>query len=170
MQDVFTYPVTQSAFWLDNYYVFTWASAMAMLAGAWAVLFRYGNFKYGIDLGCLVKTFVIMLVTMLCLGFPMYYNTKFAAQHGHEGDKIILTDDALRYTPRTGKEKTFKYSEVFTIYREPFTFNPPPAHFVVALKDSVRLDSVVIKEDLPQFDALIKKLDVVTNGKVKKSL
>jgi hypothetical protein len=32
------------------------------------------------------------------------------------------------------------------------TFNPPPTYFVVAIIDSIKVDSFAVREDLPRFD------------------
>lgn len=163
MNEVFSYPVTQSAFLLENYYILTWTGGMLALGAAWAIFFRYGNFKYGIDLGCLFKTIVIMVATMLAIGIPNYLNVRYYAKHGHEGDTITLTDKQVIYQPRNGKAKSFALSEVKKVYKEPMTFNPPPTHYVVAVIDSIKVDSFAVREDLPRFDEFIKKLKSATS-------
>jgi hypothetical protein len=168
-QQDFFYPITQSSFWLDNYWLVTWTLSMVFLGAAWAVLFRFGNFRYGLDLGCFLKTGAVLAATTFSLGAPTVYNTNYQARHGHEGDKIVLDSTTIRYEPRSGNAKTFKLTEIFTVYREPVVFNPPPTYYVVALIDSVRFDSIGIKNDLPQFEALMTALNRTTNGKVKKN-
>lgn len=154
MNEVFSYPVTQSNFLLENYYILTWTGGMLVLGAAWAIFFRYGNFKYGIDLGCLFKTLIIMAATTLALGIPNALNVKYYAMHGHEGDKIILTSERVTYQYRNGGAKSFLLSEVKKFYREPMTFNPPPTYFVVAIIDSIKVDSFAVREDLPRFELL----------------
>ncbi|MGQ9804704.1 MAG: hypothetical protein ACUVRP_01325 [Chlorobiales bacterium] len=154
MNEVFSYPVTQSEFLLENYYILTWTGGMLVLGAAWAIFFRFGNFKYGIDLGCLFKTLIIMTATMLSIGIPNYLNVKYYAQHGHEGDKITLTNDRITYQYRSGESKSFLLSEVKKFYKESMTFNPPPVYFVVAIIDSIKVDSFAVREDLPRFESL----------------
>ncbi len=152
MNEVFSYPVTQSNFLLENYYILTWTVGMLLLGAAWAIFFRYGNFKYGIDLGCVFKTLIIMVATMLAIGIPNYLNVKYYAQHGHEGDKITLTNERVTYQYRNGQAKSFLLSEVKKFYKEPMTFNPPSTYFVVAIVDSIKVDSFAVREDLPRFE------------------
>ncbi len=152
MNEVFSYPVTQSDFLLDNYYILTWTAGMLILGIAWAIFFRYGNFRYGIDLGCFFKTLIIMVATMLAIGVPNYLNVRYYAEHGHEGDKITLTSERITYQYRNGKTKSFALSEVKKFYKEPITFNPPPTYFVVAVIDSMKVDSFAVREDLPRFE------------------
>ncbi len=138
---------------------------MLLLGAAWAIFFRYGNFKYGIDLGCLFKTLIIMAATMLAIGIPNYLNVKYYAQHGHEGDKITLTNERVTYQYRNGQAKSFSLSEVKKFYKEPMTFNPPPTYFVVAIIDSIKVDSFAIREDLPRFESLKTALNNAISGK-----
>lgn len=170
MMESFTYPITQPEFLLENFYILTWTGGLLALGAVWAIFFRYGNFKYGIDLGCFFKTAAIMAATMLALGLPNYYNVKFYARHGHEGDKIILSQERIAYQSRNGTTKSFKLSDVQSIYKEPITFNPPPIIYIVAVIDSIKVDSIAVREDLPQFNTLFSRLDEQTNGKVKKNL
>jgi hypothetical protein len=165
MSDVFSYPVTQSNFLLENYYILTWTGGMLLLGGAWAIFFRFGNFKYGIDLGCLFKTLVIMAATMLAVGVPNYLNVKYYAKHGHEGDKIMLTSERVTYQYRNGEAKSFSLSEVRRFYREPMTFNPPTTYFVVAIVDSIKVDSFAVREDLPRFEVFKKSINNVIGEK-----
>lgn len=170
MNEAFSYPITQSEFLLDNYYILTWAGGMTALGAAWAIFFRYGNFKYGVDLGCLFKTLVIMAITMLAIGVPNYLNVRYYAKHGHEGDKIILTSERVTYERRDGSRKSFALSEIQKIYKEPITFNPPPTYFVVAVIDSIKVDSFAVREDLPRFQEFLSALTSATNGRVAKPL
>jgi hypothetical protein len=170
MNETFSYPLTQPAFLLENFYILTWTGGMLALGGVWAIFFRYGNFKYGIDLGCFFKTAAIMIATMLALGLPNYFNVKYYAQHGHEGDKIVLAAERVSYQTRNGATKSFKFSDVQSIYKEPMTFNPPAIVYIVAIVDSIKADSIAVREDLPEFKTLLSRLDERTNGKVKKNL
>lgn len=67
MNEVFAYPQTQPSIWLENYATITWILSMVFLAATWALFFRYGNFRYGIDIGCLVKTVLIIAATTISL-------------------------------------------------------------------------------------------------------
>jgi hypothetical protein len=165
MTEVFSYPITQSEFLLENYYILTWTGGMLALGAAWAIFFRYGNFKYGIDLGCLFKTLIIMTATMLAIGIPNYLNVKYYAQHGHEGDKITLTSERVTYQYRNGKSKSFALSEVKKFYKEPTTFNPPATYYVVAIIDSIKVDSFAVREDLPRFEVFKTTLNHAIGGK-----
>jgi hypothetical protein len=170
MNEVFSYPMTQSELLLNHYATISWTLGMLALGTVWGIFFRYGNFKYGIDLGCLFKTALIIISTTLALGLPLMYNTKFFAQHGHEGDKLTLSNDALLYESRQGKQKTIKYAEIQRIYKEPVTFNPPKTYYIVALVDSLRVDSLGVKETLPNFDQFLQKLSEKSNRKIERAL
>jgi hypothetical protein len=170
MNEVFAYPQTQPTLWLENYATITWLLSMLILATAWALFFRYGNFKYGIDIGCLVKTVLIIGATTLAFGFPMMYNTKFYAEHAHEGDKVILRDDEIVYETRSGKRKALKYSEIQRIYREPLTYNPPKSYHIIGLIDSIRVDSISVKENLPNFEKFLQQLSEKTNRRIERSI
>lgn len=168
MNEVFAYPQTQPSFWLENYATITWMLSMVFLAATWALFFRYGNFKYGIDIGCLVKTVLIIAATTVSFGFPMMYNTKFYAEHGHEGDKIVLSDEEVIYETRNGKRKSLKYSEIQRIYREPLTYNPPKSYHIIGLIDSIRVDSISIRENLPDFEKVLQRIAEKTNRKIER--
>ncbi len=165
MTEVFSYPITQPEFLLENYYVLTWTGGMLILGAAWAIFFRFGNFKYGLDLGCLFKTLIIMVVTMFAIGIPNQLNVRYYARHGHEGDKITLTNERITYEYRNGKSKSFALSEVKKFYKEPITFNPPATYYVVAIIDSIRIDSFAVREDLPRFEVLKTTLSKVIGEK-----
>jgi hypothetical protein len=169
MSEVYSYPITHSEFWLNNYAFISWTFGMLLLCVAWAIFFRFGNFKYGIDLGCLVKTLMILFFTMLSFGLPMQYNIRFDAEHGQEGDKITLTDAKLSYQARGGKEKTLKITDIKKIYQEPITYNPPVKYFVVAETAELK-DSITVKKDLPNFDKFIQKLTELTQIKIRRAL
>ncbi|NTW48319.1 MAG: hypothetical protein HGB19_01025 [Chlorobiales bacterium] len=169
MSEVFSYPITQSEFWLNNYAVITWALGMLLLSVAWAIFFRYGNFKYGIDLGCLGKTFLILFFTTMAFGLPMRYNIRFDAEHGHEGDRITLSESKLIYQQRGGKEKNLPIKDIKKIYQEPITYNPPVKYFIVAETAGAK-DSVAVKKDLPDFDKFIQKLTELTQVKIRRAL
>jgi hypothetical protein len=159
MNEVFSYPITQSSFILNNYFILTWVAGLLALGLGWGLLFRFGNFSYGIDPGCLFKTTLILFYTMFCFGIPNYINVKFKAKHEHEGDKIMLTDSTLSYQTRSGSTKTFKLSEIYSVYKDPVTFNPPAAYYVTTLIDSLKVDSLMIKEDLPNLNQLFTSLN-----------
>ncbi|MDX2129962.1 MAG: hypothetical protein SFU91_13095 [Chloroherpetonaceae bacterium] len=173
MLEVYSYPLTQSEFLIDNYALLTWSGAAIIIALVWAIFFRYGNFRYGIDLGCLLKTGIIIVVMTFCLGMPNYLNTKFYAAHSFEGDKITLNDNAVLYETRNGSKKTFQYTEIKQIYQEPITYNPPVTYYVVAVIDVPnklgRVDSIGIRQTLPNYSTLLNTLSAKTGLKVEKN-
>ncbi|ACF13099.1 conserved hypothetical protein [Chloroherpeton thalassium ATCC 35110] len=169
MSEVYSYPITYPEFWLGSYAFFSWALGMFVLAAAWAVFFRFGQFKYGIDMGCLVKTALILFFTMISLGLPMQYNIKFQAEHAHEGDMITLTDKTLEYVFREGGKKLFKLDDIFQIYQEPITYNPP-IKYIVKAKTESGIDSIFVRKNLPDFRSFMKKLTEKTGLKVQRSL
>lgn len=170
MTEVFVYPQTQPSIWLENYATVTWLLSMVFLAVVWALFFRYGNFRYGIDVGCLVKTVLIILATTIAFGAPLMYNTKFFAEHGHEGDKIILDEEEIIYETRNGKRKALRYSDIQRIYREPLTYNPPKSYHIVGLIDSIRVDSISVKENLPDFDRFLQRISEKAKRPIERSI
>lgn len=166
---VYSYPITYPEFWLESYAFFSWTFGMLILAASWAVFFRFGKFKYGIDMGCLVKTALILFFTMISLGLPMQYNIRFHAQHAHEGDTITLTDQTLQYEFREGAEKKFKLQDIFQIYQEPITYNPP-IKYIVKAKSESGIDSIFVRRSLPEFRSFMKKLTKKTGLKVQRTL
>lgn len=157
MQQVFQYPLTYPEWWLDNYYFFTWLLGMLLLAVGWGFFFKYGKFSYGIDLGCLWKSTLLLLLTTFALGTPNYYNTRFIAEHGQEGDVITIDAENLSYNYRKGKDKVFRIRDIVRIYQEPVTFNPPPKFFVVAQTGKTR-DSIFVTKNLPNYERMLSKL------------
>ncbi|NTV46705.1 MAG: hypothetical protein HGB11_09380 [Chlorobiales bacterium] len=169
MSEVYSYPITHSEFWLNNYAFISWTLGMILLSIAWAIFFRFGNFKYGIDLGCLVKTLLILVSTMFAFGLPMQYNIRFDAEFGQEGDKITLTDSKLVYQSRGGQEKALALKDVKKIYQEPITYNPPVKYFIVAETPEKR-DSITVKRSLPDFDKFMQKVTELTQIKIRRAL
>jgi len=161
MQQVFQYPMTYPWWWLDNYYLFTWFLGMLFLAVGWGVFFRYGKFSYGIDFGCLWKSLLLLLMTTIALGAPSFYNTRFIAEHGQEGDVVTLNDEKLTYNFRKGEAKTFGFEDIVKIYKERDTFNPPPKFFVVA-KTGESADSVFVTENLPGYEKMLTELSALS--------
>ncbi|MBF0585525.1 hypothetical protein INT08_03835 [Prosthecochloris sp. N3] len=161
MQQVFEYPMTYPAWWLDYYYLFTWLLAMMVLAAGWAFFFRFGKFSYGIDLGCLWKSTLLLVLTTVSLGAPNYYNTRFLAEHGQEGDRVVLTDGNVVYEDRNGRDTAFRPEDIVRIYQEEMTFNPPPKIFIVARTGGAR-DSVFVTENLSEYQQLLDELSEVT--------
>jgi len=61
-------------------------------------------FTYAVNLGCFWKTAMMLVLFVVTLGGPMYYNTRFAAEHGEDGASVkmmaavsaILTAGAVR--------------------------------------------------------------------------
>ncbi len=153
----FEYPVTYPQWWLDSYYLVTWALGMIVLAVGWGVFFRWGKFSYGIDLGCLWKSTLLLLLTTAALGVPSAYNTRFVGDHGQEGDRITVEEDRLLYDFRKGEDKEFRLNDIVRVYREPETFNPPPKYFIVAEAGGVR-DSVFVTKHLPGYEALLVRI------------
>jgi hypothetical protein len=166
MTDVFTYPQTVSDFWLENHTWVSWSLGMLMLTVLWGIFFRFGKFNYGIDLGCIVKTGLIIFGTALCFGFPNVYNIKFAAEHSFEGDKLILTDSAFVYKKYNDGEKTFPLKKIIRIKQEDITFNPPVRYFVVAETDSSRRDSVAVAKASTTVMDFLEKLSARTGVEV----
>ena len=105
MPEVFHYPASYPALWLDYYFLATWVLGMLFLGLVWAIFYRFGKFTYGVDLGCFWKTGLLVLLTTVSLGGPMYYNTRFAGEHGQDGDSIKIAGDQLLYLDRKGNEK-----------------------------------------------------------------
>ncbi len=162
MLQVFQYPLTYPQWWLDNYYLFTWLLGMVALAVGWGIFFRFGKFSYGIDLGCLWKSTILLLLTTFSLGAPNYYNTRFIAEHGQEGDVITLDTEALSYNFRKGDDKKFSIKDIVRIYKEPVTFNPPPKYFVVAETGGTK-DSVFVTKNLPGYEKMLGELSGLAN-------
>jgi len=166
MPEVFHYSMTYSALWLDYYYLATWGLSMLFLALVWAVFYRYGKFTYGVDLGCFWKTSLLVLLTTVSLGGPMYYNTKFVGEHGQDGDSVRITDDQLLYIDRTGNEKQFGLADITAIYQEPVTYNPPPKIFIVAGKSSTK-DSLFVTTNLLEYKRFLADLSKRTGVEAK---
>lgn len=176
MPQVFSYPQTYSEFWLNNYALTVWFAGIVGYAVAWALFLRYGNFNYGVDLGCFLKTGVIMGATMLSFGLPNAYRVRFEAENAHQGDTITLTDSLLTYRTRTGDEKQLFVSRIERIYQEDITFNPPTIFYIVSQRalpagdtsTAARRDSIAVRENLPEFPALIKALTEKTGVKLER--
>jgi len=170
MTDLFQYPMSYPGWWLSNYYYFTWTLAMLFLAGGWAFFYRYGKFSYGVDFGCFWKTALLVIMTTIALGGPSYYNTKFVAQHGNDGDSVALSPDRIEYRYRDGEKKMFLLKDIVSIYQEPVTYNPPPKIFIVAKNAGLR-DSITVTEGkfgLPDADKLLTALSERTGLPVKR--
>ena len=170
MSELFQYPMPFPGWWLDYYYYVTWTLAMLFLAAGWAVFYRYGKFSYGVDFGCLWKTSLLVVMTTIALGGPQYYNTKFSAEHGNDGDAVRLSADRIEYLSRSGARKQFLYKDIVSIYQEQVTYNPPPKIFVVARNAGLR-DSLFVTEGaygLPKSADLLKGLSERTGLPVKR--
>ncbi len=166
MPEVFHYPMTHSALWLDYYYLATWSLSMLFLALVWALFYRYGKFSYGVDLGCFWKTTLLVLMTTVSLGGPMYYNTKFVGEHGQDGDSVRITDDKLLYIDRKGNEKQFALADITSISQESVTYNPPPKIFIVAGKSTVK-DSLFVTTNLVEYKRFLADLSKRTGVEAK---
>jgi len=166
MPEVFHYTMTYPAFWLDYYYLATWFLSMLFLALVWAIFFRYGKFSYGVDLGCFWKTSLIVVLTTVSLGAPMYYNTRFAGEHGQDGDSVKITGDKLLYMDRKGNEKRVVLTDITAIYQELITYNPPPKIFVVSAKSPVK-DSLFVTTNLPGYKRFLAELTRRTGVEAK---
>ncbi len=166
MPEVFHYTMTYPALWLDYYYLATWFLSMLFLALVWAIFFRYGKFTYGVDLGCFWKTAVLVLFTTVSLGTPMYYNTRFAGEHGQDGDSIKISGDKLFYMDRKGNAKQFVLADIKSIYQELITYNPPPKIYIVTAKPSQR-DSLFITTNLPDYKRFLSDLSKRTGVEAK---
>lgn len=157
MAEVFEYPANYPGWFIDNFDFLAWCLAVIVLAGIWVVFFRYGKFSYGIDLGCLWKSTVIIILTTAVLGIKQVVTVKFLAEHGEDGNVVRIDQENLSYVYRNGKTTVLDLGDIVRIYREPVTFNPPPKFFVVALKAGKR-DSVFVTENLPRYEILLKEL------------
>lgn len=170
MTDLFQYPMSLPDWWLDNYYYVTWFLSMLFLGGGWALFYRYGKFSYSVDFGCLWKTTLMILVTTIALGGPQFYNTRFSAEHGPDGDSYRLGPDRIEYTSRDGDKKMFLYKDIVSIYQESVTYNPPPQVFIVANNAGLR-DSITVtdgKNGLPGVDKMLSELSKRSGVTVKR--
>ncbi|NTW57506.1 MAG: hypothetical protein HGB20_10795 [Chlorobiaceae bacterium] len=166
MSEVYQYPITAPGWWLDYYYYFTWMVSLLVIAVGWGVFFRYGKFSYGIDLGCIWKTSLMLALFVVTFGGPMYYNTRFDAYHSKDGDSIKLSGDKLLYLDRKGNQKQFLLKDITKIYQEEVTYNPPPRIFVVAGKASPK-DSIAITTVLPEYRRFIDELSKAAGVEAK---
>jgi hypothetical protein len=157
MPNVFYYPVSYPAWWLDYYYLATWALSLLFLGGVWAIFFRFGKFSYGIDLGCFWKSALLVVCTTISLGGPMYYNTRFVGEHGQDGDSVRLADGKVVYSDRNGNLRQLAIGDITTIYQESVTYNPPPKIFIVA-KTAQGKDSLFVTTNLPNYRQFIEEL------------
>ncbi len=167
MLEVFHYPVTYPALWMDTYYLATWLVGMLVLALGWGIFFRFGKFTYGVDLGCLWKTTVLIALTTVSLGIPNYYNTRFVGEHGQDGDSIKISGDKLLYLDRKGNEKKLNLSDITAIHQELVTYNPPPKIYIVAGKAPVK-DSLFVTTNLPDYKRFLADLSKRTGIEVKR--
>jgi hypothetical protein len=170
MSSLFQYPMSFPGWWLDNYYYVTWSLAMLFLAGGWAFFYRFGKFSYGVDFGCFWKTTLLVLMTTIALGGPQYYNTRFSAEHGNDGDAVRLDDDRIEYHSRNGQKKMFLLKDIVSIYQEPVTYNPPTKIFIVATNAGLK-DSISVTEGrhgLPDVARLLSELSSSTGKTVKR--
>ena len=166
MPEVFHYPMSYPALWLDHYYLATWFLSMLFLGLVWAAFYRYGKFSYGVDLGCFWKTTLLVMLTTVSLGGPMYYNTRFAGEHGQDGDSIKIAGDRVLYLDRKGNEKKLDLADITVIYQESITYNPPPKIYIVATKLSLR-DSLFVTTNLPDYKRFLSDLSGKTGIKAK---
>ncbi|TCD48580.1 hypothetical protein [Chlorobium sp. N1] len=157
MAEAFQYPMTYPAVWLDYYYYGTWFLSMFLLALGWGLFFRYGRFTYAINLGCFWKTAMMLMLFVVTLGLPMYYNTKFSAEHGQDGDSVRIEGERMQYLDRKGRVVSFPLSEIRAIRQEAVTYNPPPKIFIVAETPTGR-DSVYVTEKLPDYRRFLDEL------------
>ncbi len=166
MPEVFHYPMTYPAWWMDSYFFATWCLGMLFLSIGWAIFFRYGKFSYGVDLGCFWKSTLLLVLTTISLGGPNYYNTRFVGEHGQDGDAIKISADKLLYLDRKGNQKQLTLAQITSIYQEKITYNPPPKIFIVAAKSPVR-DSVFVTTNLPGYNSFIADLSKRTGIEAK---
>jgi hypothetical protein len=131
------------------------------------VFFRYGKFSYGVDFGCFWKSTLLLVMTTIALGGPNYYNTRFVAEHGQDGDTVRLADDRIEYRFRKGSQKQFLFRDIISIYQEPVTFNPPPKIYIVAKNAGMR-DSLFVTSNLPDYERLLSLLAQRSGIKVKR--
>jgi len=166
MAEVFHYPMPYPALWLDYYYYVTWFLSMLLLALGWGLFFRFGRFTYAINLGCFWKTGMMLVLFVVTLGGPMYYNTRFSAEHGEDGASVKIDGSNLSYLDRTGAEKSFLLTEITAVRQERITYNPPAKIFIVASRNSL-IDSVFVTRKLEGFDRFIELLSERTGLRAK---
>ncbi len=166
MPEVFHYPMSYPALWLEYYFFATWLMGMLFLGLVWALFYRFGKFTYGVDLGCFWKTALLVLLTTVSLGGPMYYNTRFAGEHGQDGDSIKIASDQLLYLDRKGNEKKLPLAAITAIYQEGITYNPPPKIFIVAAKPPLR-DSLFVTTNLQDYKRFLSDLSKRTGIEAK---
>jgi len=166
MPEVFQYPMISPGWLIDYFDLLAWCIGAVFLSGVWVLFFRYGKFSYGIDLGCLWKTTVMILITTASIGTQRYLSVNFQAKHGQDGDSIKISSDKLLYRDRKGNEKQFKLADITTIYQEPITYNPPAKIYIVAAKASLK-DSLFITKNLPGYQRLLSDLSMETGVTVK---
>ncbi|MBN1278397.1 MAG: hypothetical protein K9I59_09900 [Chlorobium sp.] len=167
MPEVFQYPTIYPSWWMDSYFTVTWVLGMLFLAAGWAFFFRYGKFSYGVDLGCLWKTTLLIILTTIALGGPNYYNTRFVGEHGQDGDSIKIDGEELRYMDRRGNEKKISIDDITAIYQEQITYNPPPKIYIVAGKGKEK-DSLFVTRNLGGFETFLISLSTRTGIPVKR--
>ncbi|MEI8032950.1 MAG: hypothetical protein WCH05_06370 [Chlorobiaceae bacterium] len=166
MPEVFSYPMTYPAWWMDYYFYATWFLGMLFLAAGWALFFLYGKFSYGVDLGCLWKTAVLILMTTISLGGPMYYNTRFLGEHGKDGDSIRISAERLEYRDRKGVEKSYPLADIKAIHQELITYNPPPKIYIV-LENSKARDSLFVTKNMADYKRFLAELSKRTGIEAK---
>jgi len=111
-----------------------------------------------------------VLMTTIALGGPQFYNTKFSAEHGNDGDSVQIAGDRLEYRTRNGAHKQFLFKDIVSIYQEQVTFNPPSKVFIVARNAGLR-DSVFVTvgdHGLPGYERLLSELSAKTGLTVKR--
>lgn len=167
MAEVFQYPMEFPGWFIDYFDFLTWCIGVVVLAGLWVFFFRYGKFSYGIDLGCLWKSTLIILITTAVIGVKQVVSVKFLAEHAQDGDVITLDEKKLSYNDRNGKDKVLDLQNIVRIYREPVTFNPPPRYYVVAETGGTR-DSVFVTENLPNYEKLLSRLTNLANVQLER--
>ncbi len=166
MAEVFHYPMPYPALWLDYYYYVTWFLSMLLLALGWGLFFPFrplhlcnqsGVFLENRDDAC----------ALCCYPWgPMYYNTRFAAEHGEDGASVKIDGSTLSYLDRTGTEKSFLLTEITAVRQESITYNPPAKIFIVASRNSLS-DSLFVTRKLVGFDRFIELLSEGTGLRAK---
>lgn len=167
MAEVFQCPMEFPGWFIDYFDFLTWCIGVAVLAGVWVVFFRYGKFNYGIDLGCLWKSTLIVLITTAVIGVKQVVSVKFLAEHAQDGDVITLDGENLSYNYRNGKDKVFSLQDIVRVYKEPVTFNPPPKYYVVAETGGAR-DSIFVTENLPNYEKLLSRLTALSDVQLER--
>jgi hypothetical protein len=167
MPEVFHYPALYPGWFIDYFDYLTWCLIVVFLSVVWVVFFRFGKFSYGVDLGCLWKSAVMIIITTAAIGTQRFISVKFAAEHEQDGDSLRITAGELLYKDRNGLERKLPLNEITAIYQETVTYNPPPKIYIVTGKGPAR-DSLFVTENLQGLESFLSLLSSKTGISVKR--